>query len=727
MRNGYPVLVSIVAISTVLTIRGLSQTNGAQQEKSGQLKIKSTEVLVDAVVVDRKNRLVTDLNAQDFQVSEDGTPQDITSFRLVRGNTETEKPAASGAAPTTAVPDTASTEELPNTIIALLDYSTTQLAHTKMVQDAAIKYVEKKMQPNDVMAVFVLGTGLQVACGFTSDKAKLIAGLKKADHLFGTSYASERADLSVTIAEGDLAQNQIVGPAGQKSVDAAIAQNFAAMHIPMRAAIDRLQGLGVLSAIRAIAMGVAPIHGRKTLLMFSEGFVPGPSVELELQSVVGVANRSQLAIYCIESQGLETRDLNGNLLPKDELTNLAQHTGTKDDASQLGAGMANKTGHGGESGFDRAQEVGVDIREGGLRELAISTGGDLFRNSNDLSVGLDHVDREMRTYYLLSYHPKNENLDGQFRQIRVAVKDSGLTVRARSGYFAIPAGYDLLSPAEFQLMQEAGKTTPATSKIPLFMRAGAFQYGKSEFRIPVAIEMPYTAIEFVANGNKHSAELQVLGLVRDSSGTVVQRFGNPLQINVTDAEYAALKVGTIYVTQEAAIATEGAYKIQVLVKDLASKEVATSEQTVYLARPANSLALSTVLLAHGQQLYKVADSPDKFLTVQGVKISPSATCQFRNGENLIFYFDIYNATVDPAKKTPNLSITLKLAHEGQDVNANLPSFDVTDNAGPDAGLTFCRFLRLAGLKPGDYTLVFDVKDAVGNQTARRQTNFTIIN
>jgi VWFA-related protein len=726
LRKGHRVLLSMLALSAALTVRGLSQTAGVQQEKSGQLQIKSTEVIVDAVVVDRKNRLVTDLNSQDFAVFEDGTPQEITSFRLVRGATDAEKPATPRATVNPTATEATSTEQLPNTIVALLDYSTTQLTHTKMVQDAAIKYVEKKMQPNDVMAVFVLGTGLQVACGFTNDRAKLIAGLKKADNL-GTSYASERADLSATIAQGDLAQNQLVGPGSQKSLEAAIAQNFAAMHIPMRAAIDRLQGLGVLSAIRAIAMGVAPIHGRKTLLMFSEGFVPGPSVELELQSVVGVANRSQLAIYCIESQGLETRDLNGNLIPQDELTTLAQHSGTKDNSGQLGAGNANKTGHGGESGFDRAQELGVDIREGGLRELANSTGGELFRNSNDLSMGLDHVDREMRTYYLLSYHPKNENLDGQFRQIRVTVKDTSLTVRARSGYFAIPAGYDLLSPAEFQLLQEAGKTNSAASKIPLFMRAGAFQYGKNEFRIPIAIEMPYTAIQFVANGNKHSAELQVLGLVRDSSGKVVQRFGNPLQMNVTDAEYNTLKVGTIYVGEDIAIATEGGYKIQVLVKDLASKEVASSEQMVYLARPANSLALSTVLLAHAQQLYKAGDSPDKFLTVQGVKISPSATCQFRNGENLVFYFDIYNAAPDAAKKKPNLSITLKLAHEGQDINANLPSFDVADSAGSNTGLTFSRFLRLSGLRPGDYTLVFDVKDTVGNQTARRQANFTIVN
>jgi VWFA-related protein len=729
MRKSNLFLLSVLAVSIVLSIEGFSQT-AVQQEKTNPLKIKATEILVDAVVADHKGHLVTDLTAQDFEIYEDGVPQEISSFRLVRGEAAATPPGEKAGQPnaTEAPPkETAPGEELPNTVIALLDYSTTQLQHAKLVQDAATKYVEKKLRPNDLMAVFVLGTGLQVASGFTNDKPKLLAALKKADS-FGTSYSSERADLSATIAQADMAQNQIPGPASQASVDAAIAQNFAAMHIPMRAAMDRLQGLGVLSAIRAIAMGVRVIPGRKTLMLFSEGFVPGPAVELELQSVAGVANRSQLAIYCIESQGLETRDLNGNLIPRDELSMQAQRTGTNDDKGLLGAGMANKTGHGGETGFDRAQELGQDIRDGGLRELAISTGGGLFRNNNDLSGGLDRIDREMRTYYLLSYRPKNDNLDGQFRQIRVALKNSNLTVRSRSGYYAIPAGYELLSPAEFQLLQQTAKADPTAAKIPLYMRAGAFQSGKSTFRIPVAIEMPYTAIRFVASNGKHSAELQVVGIVRNSSGTMVQRFGSPLQMSLTDAEYNILKVGTISVAEQVEIASEGAYKIQVLVKDLVSKEVSSSEQTLYLSRPANLMALSTVLLAHGQQLYKVTDTADKFLTVQGVRISPSAACQFRNGENLIFYFDIYNAALDPTKKTADVTIGLKLMRGGQAVNAALPGFEVTDNPdGTGERITFCRFVRLAGLTPGDYTLAIDVKDAPGNQTARREADFTIVN
>jgi VWFA-related protein len=701
MRRHSMAFAMTLAGLAILPVQALSQGSG-QQQAPNSLKVNSTEVLVDAVVVDHRNRLITDLTPKDFEVYEDGVPQEISSFRLVRGETEALPADEKGDRHTT--PAESPGMETHNTIVVLLDYSTTQVQYAKTIQDAAIKFVEKDMRPNDLMAVLVLGTSLRVASNFTNDKGKLVAALKGADTI-STIRLSERAN-----PEADSGGPGSLDQATQKTLDSDLTAILRKLVVTMQAAVDRIQGLGVLAAIRGIAGAVSTIPGRKTLLMFSQGFVPGPSVELELQWVAAAANRSQLAIYCIESQGLETRALNGTLVPNGQRT-----------------GRTDLTGYGGETGFDRAQEQGQDIREGGLRELALATGGTLFRNSNDLSSGLDRIDHEMRTYYLLSYRSKNEDLDGKFRQIRVAVKGANLSVRARSGYYAIPAGYELLSPTEFQLTQEAAKLQPGAGKIPLYMRAGAFQYGKTGFRIPVAVEMPYTAIQFAAGNNKHSAELEILGIVRDSNGTMVQRFGNPMKMNLTDAEYNSLKVGTIYVGDQVDLDSPGAYRVQVLVEDMSSKAVSSTEQTVYLARAASSMALSTVLLAHGQQLYKATDTSDKFLTVQGLRITPSGACQFRSGENLIFYLDIYNAGLDPAKKKPNLTVALKLLHDGQETSARLPSFEVTDNPdGVDSSLTFCRFLRLTGLSPGDYTLVVDVKDAVGNQTASREAKFSIV-
>ena len=725
----------VISLCWSIPIR--SQTEG-QKQRSETIKIQSTEVFVDAVVVDRKNRLVTGLTANDFEVYEDGVLQDVASFRVIRSGAEKpeETPGAERPVEPANVPPTAgggkpgpTAETLPNVTIVLLDYSTTQIQHAKLIQDGAIKYVEKRLQPNDLMAVFVLGAGLGVVSDFTNDKAKLIAALKGAD-VTGSAMASDRAATNAIIERANDPENNteggaITGPgsAGQGSALAAasVAQHFAAMHISMASSMDRLQGLGVLSAIRAIAMGVKGIQGRKTLLLFSEGFIAGPAVQEELHSVTGLANRSQLAIYCIESQGLQTREMNGSLVPRDELTNLGARSNTSDNA--LGGANNNKNARGGETGFDRALQVGQDKSEVALRGLSDSTGGSLIRNTNDLNAGLERIDREMRSYYLMSYHTKDEQLDGRFHKIVVTVKRPDLTVRARDGYFAMPAGYESLSPAEFQLLRQVGKTDPS-AKIPVFLRVGGFQQGPTRYRIPVVVEIPSAAIRFDANKGKHSARLQVLGLVRDSAGNFVTRFGDPVQMDLSDSEYVALKAATVRFVNQVQLRAGGDYSIEVLVKDLLSGAVTNSQQALHVGQPEPGLGLSTILLA--RELYKTADVSDHFLMVQGVRIMPSAVCQFRNGDDMIFYVDIYGPRTDPGKKS-DLSIELVFMRDGQPVHVGLPHFQLKDSPG-DAfpHITFCRFLHLAGLQPGNYSLVINVNDRLANKTAQGEAAFAVV-
>lgn len=713
-----------------------SQT-AAPSEKSQTIKLRSTEVLVDAVVIDRKSRLITDLRPEDFAIYEDGLLQTVTSCRIVRGGVS--RPA--GTARTSSgdqqrVADDpksiADNEMPPNLTIALLDYSTTQFEHQKLVREASIKYVQQRLRPNDLMAVFVLGSGLRLVTDFTNDKPTLLAALKRSD-LTGSAMAFDRATLNATIAAGRDPQMQFqentggVTPSGPTAATQAaeaagrmsslgtaiIAQHTASLDLALRSAMDRRQSLGVLSAIRAIAMGLKGIEGRKTLLLFSEGFLVGPTVEDELHSVVGLANRSQLAVYCIESQGLQARELRGELVPRDELTSAVSNISD------------NKNPRGGETGFDRARQAGRDLPESALRFIANATGGFVIRNTNDLSIGLDRVDQEMRSYYLLSYRPTNEKLDGGFRQIRVSVTKPDLTVRARSGYYAIPAGYELLSPAEFQLVQQS-RMIDSAGKMPLFVRVGGFQEGNREYRVPVILEIPSTSVRFDRNQDKLFARLAIIGLVRDRAGNLLRRFGGPVTVDLTEAEYNILKTGSVSFVNHIRLAAGNEYSVEVLVKDLLSGVVSNNQQEIHLGEPKPGLALSTILLS--REVDKSSNTADPFLTVKGVKILPSARCQFRNGDNMIFYFDIYNPQLAGENKRSDLTVELSLLREGRLTKARLPTFHLNELFdGPAAHITFSRYVRLAGLPPDNYTLVVDVKDDLGNQRARAQAAFSLSN
>jgi hypothetical protein len=76
-----------------------------------------------------------------------------------------------------------------------------------------------------------------------------------------------------------------------------------------------------------------------------------------------------------------------------------------------------------------------------LAALSDSTGAEAIV-SNDFNAALRKVVLTSSSFYLLGYSPKDSQLDGKFREIKVRVKQSGVQVRARNGYWA-PRGADV--------------------------------------------------------------------------------------------------------------------------------------------------------------------------------------------------------------------------------------------------------------------------------------------
>ena len=78
-----------------------------------------------------------------------------------------------------------------------------------------------------------------------------------------------------------------------------------------------------------------------------------------------------------------------------------------------------------------------------LDDLAEHTGGVAVHVGNvaDLDAAALRLAREIRRQYTLAYTPSRQALDGSYRKIRVVVKGrEKLSVRARAGYYATPAG-----------------------------------------------------------------------------------------------------------------------------------------------------------------------------------------------------------------------------------------------------------------------------------------------
>src|SRR2546430_16332669 len=369
------------------------------------IKVTSNLVSLDVIVKDKKGRPITDLKAEDFTVSENGVPQKIEFFDStltslgVTGQSTNPNPVVS-TEPTPRNPNS-----FPRNIIALvLDGQSTELANLKHVRDGMVKYIRDRISDNDSVALFSISGGLQLLQPVTQDKAKLIAAVEKAYDSSTVSKTSEARGLSEDIRA--MREKIAIGPEleggpapgagfnGSAAARALIARHVLEQYIQLRSSLSTQQTRPVLAALGAIAEGLRPIPGKKTLVMFSQGFVAPQTLDWQVQSTIDLANRANVAIYIIDSSGLTGgTPQSGALAPSSALLGISGAT-SQESRIRTGAG---------ESVFDISRHEGLNRQQDLLYRISEDTGGRLIKNTNDIGSGLDRIDSEIRSRYTLTY------------------------------------------------------------------------------------------------------------------------------------------------------------------------------------------------------------------------------------------------------------------------------------------------------------------------------------
>lgn len=689
----------IIAIACFfLSLSAIAVPFSVQDEKApapqSSVDVPGKGVVLDVVVTDKRNRLVQDLVEEDFAVFEDNVPQKIASFST-RGNV----PAQAGAKP--------------SPMIFLLDFSTTEVENQKRVFDAAARFVEKSLGPNDYVAVFYLGTDFRLLQEFTNDKAQLAAVLDRRDAggLSRTQTAGARQPALASAAIDTIqAVNRSLAATGAASGNAGAMTEASLGRVgagvgSMGSAINQRTTRDILTVLEGISRAVGPIEGRKTLVLFSQGFEPGPHQEAELQRAIATVNKANVAVYTVDASGLSSA---GGYPSR--LDGISAETG----ASRIEAAT-------GESVFDRARTSGNDARESAMRYLAESTGGIPFRNMNDLTVGLDRVLQDMRSYYVLAYFPANQNPDGKFRSIRVEVKKPGMTARTRSGYMiATAARAEPLSAEESQLMAAA---RGGASSLSFDVSLAQFPAGAQRFRIPVTFEIPTREIQFTQAGEKHAASLLIVGLMRDQEGNIVTRVGAPVNVSATAEEYKVLEQGSVSFTNTIELAP-GQYSFEAFVRDQNSARGSVRNYSLQLAPLGDKLTASSIILGSGADPLREGE-PESELVLGKARVLPSAKRQFKNGENLIYVFNVYNFSA-AGEKNPDLEVRAAIERPGLTV-MKLPPYRVDQvDTVPVAHVTIGRYVALNGLPAGRYFFVAEVEDQNTKQTCRARTSFEIV-
>ena len=151
-----------------------------KQTDDDVVRITTNLVQVDAVITDGKGRLVTDLAPEELDILEDGESQKITHLSFVSLESSEVKPAnpldrnAAPVPPVRLRPD-----QVRRTMAIVVDDLGLSYESSYFVRQALKSFVEKQIQPDDLVAIIRTGGGIGALQQFTSDKRQLYAAAEK--------------------------------------------------------------------------------------------------------------------------------------------------------------------------------------------------------------------------------------------------------------------------------------------------------------------------------------------------------------------------------------------------------------------------------------------------------------------------------------------------------------------------------------------------------------------
>ena len=432
----------------------LSLSLAAAQQPS-TTRTTTTGVLIDVSVVDRQGRPVLDLRPDEFELEEDGKRQQIGAVSLVHAGVSRGVAAAAGS-PSHATPPSPSApapaavaadgqpDETPSVTAIIFDRLTNDMR--PLAHRAAQAHVASMSSPRDYAGVFLADVKLVTFAGFTNDVKALRAAVDRLGVTSATNVSpeAERAAYS-RVQNLPIDPNQPVVPSAEsgsgwinpierekllKPTDPAGIAEIRMRQIELRMMesfrplLEEFHGHASLAALRAVVGSMAMLPGRKSILFFAEALPLTDAVKPKFEALIQEANRNNITFYAVDAAGLRVHSEEARLRRNVEV---AGSQGIGD--SQRGEGAWTKD-------IERQSDLLSSRPAAVLGRLAKETGGFLIENTNDLASGFARMQQERTIYYLLAYQPTNTSTDGKFRKVKVKVKRSGVTVRARPGYVA---------------------------------------------------------------------------------------------------------------------------------------------------------------------------------------------------------------------------------------------------------------------------------------------------
>ena len=640
-------------------------------------------VSVDVVVRDRQGNIVKGLKAEDFDVREDGRPQEVLTFSFQEIAESEVKPietatllagveekVAQAAPAAEAAPKPMTSQEFAGRrlIVLLFDTSSMQPEDVQRAIDSANKYVSEQMSPADLISVATVSTTLDVLSDFTGDRGKVAQTLARLGWTEGT--ATPPPDAATATTDEQTAT----------STDEAVATEATEL--------DMFNNDVRLRALRTLAEALAPLEQKKAIIYFSAGMQrSGQDNQIELRSAINAAVRAHVSIYPVDTRGLQA------VVPGGDATQAS------------GRGQALFSGRGVRQQFTR-----LAASQDTLTSLAADTGGRAFTDTNNFGEAFTRVRRDMSAYYLLGYSSSDPARDGRFRRISVRMKTEGYRVEARAGYFAErDFAHTNRTDRETQLQEQMFAAVSSTD-IPVLVNGSFFRLAADRYYVPISVAVPGYAVP--VKSEKEEVSLDILGVVADEQGRPLGRMRETLKFPGSTSTTLA---GKQVLYSSGVTLPPGRFSVKVVVRENTTGKMGSFETAIAVPelKQAPVKVSSVVLSTQLQQGARGRNANP--LTRDGVQLIPNLTHVVSKDQKLFFYYEVY----EPGEVEGGPQVRTSLAfYRGQVKVFETPVVERVALDAADRKAAVFQFEIPAGsFGPGLYTCQINIIDAAAGKFA----------
>ncbi len=742
------ILHTLLSLALVSGTAWTQETAGDSAIETGiVIRTDAQEVVVDLVVTDKKGSPITDLAPGEVRLFEQEAGQQIVSFRRIeRGDVERLAGETGVGGTIVGASSEAGSQlrvaQLVTFVFERLGNSARQLAYR-----AARDFIETDWGDNVYAAVYVLDRKLFPLQEFTNDRDKLMEAIETATNRNKTNFISESENVEKRLQEflqksGAPSLQQALdaagNPQGPPDVDALLARKALEIAEYSEELSRGAEAGGSIFGLMGLVRQQADLAGRKTAVLFSEGFQVGANYTSHLEGLISEANRAQVSFYAVDARGLRSgSDLTS---ARNQLDNAVaasrsqQSTAISNSQAPISRDQA--------MAFDTAQESIRSNEQGVLQEMASKTGGRFVGNTNNLSKPLLKLSDDLGLYYEVSYRPASGVFDGSFREIRVEVDRPDTVVTTRNGYFAIPPTETdvVVFPFEMPLISQFSQS-PLPSDVDFRVNAFEFRNPAGRPVVSIVAETPLAEFTFntttVGEGKKaqalYVARLTMLSQLRSTDGRIVSKGSQDLPLSGDVAQLDGVKAAN-FVFLRHWEAEAGRYTLETAVEDRLDESYGAKKVGVVVAPAGPGVAVSSLALIKrvdpnseapsekekGKEEEAPAAKPEfnPFVIAQGKIVPATTTAVSRSsGGAVSFFFVVY----PDAKLKEAPTLTMQYYKDGQLVGEGAPALPSPE---PDGTIPYIATTPAEAFPAGDYMMAVTLEQ--GGSTAERKASFSIV-